>query len=197
MSRITPSQMSARSYRKPRTSKTQSSLEARGPVWERSHRPLCPGFWDMQKPVGSQPEGKLQDRPAAGLLTAAPHLRPLPLGAHCAMLLPNHQAPVPTFSSALGLCPGCWAKLGLMKLFPGGWGRLGAPGAGPGGPSALCSLPLLLWSSGLRSGGGAWQMSQKQLLGVGAQASPGGRGHCEGAKKLPGPGHTPCRSPTL
>lgn len=146
--------MSARSYRKPRTSKTQSSLEARSPVWERSHRPLCPGFWDMQKPVGSQPEGKLQDRPAAGLLTAAPHLRPLPLGAHCAMLLPNHQAPVPTFSPALGLCPGCWAKLGLMKLFPGGWGRLGAPGTGTGPSLPLLSAPFLSCSGLLGSGRG-------------------------------------------
>ncbi|KAF5928209.1 hypothetical protein HPG69_016582 [Diceros bicornis minor] len=62
-------QMSARSYRKPRSSKTRSSLAARGPGLEEKTLTLCPGFWDTQMPVGSQPEGKLQEWPAPDLLT--------------------------------------------------------------------------------------------------------------------------------
>lgn len=152
------------------------------PIWERRHRSPCPGSWATQKPVGSQPEETLQDWPAPDV-TWLPPPGPLPPGTHCAMLLPHHQAlstlqpwdPLPRLPS----------KAGAPEVVSWGWGRLGALGVGKGPfpPLLCCPLPpLLLW---LR--GGAWQMSQKQfLLGVGAEASPWGKLHCEGAKKLPG-----------
>lgn len=78
-------------------------------VGERSHHwSLRPGFWDMKKSVGSQPEGKLQDWSALGLLTWHCPPRPLPLGAHCAMLLPDHRALAPSLLFNPGtLSPGC------------------------------------------------------------------------------------------
>lgn len=137
--------MSARSCRKPRSCKTQSSLSAGTQVWERSHRSLCPGLQDMQKPVGFQAKGKLQDW--------APPPRPLPL-CHAPSWPPSSGSfstlqpwdPLPSLPS----------KAELLKAFFWGWGRLGALGASRG-PSVLChSLPR--YCSG-------WQLSQKPLLG--------------------------------
>ena len=58
-----------------------------------------------------------------------------------------------------------------------GWGRLRALGAvkGPSLPLLCCSLPALLLHLLGAGRGGAWQMSQKPLLEVGAWASPQGR----------------------
>lgn len=70
--------MSARSYRKPRNSKTPSSLaaEAHG-----ERPPLVPASWLLEhRSLWDHSRGE------------APPPRPLPLGAHCATLLPDHQA---------------------------------------------------------------------------------------------------------
>lgn len=49
-------------------------------VWERSHRSPCPGLWDMQKPVGSQPEGTLCQTGWLQVFSHGPHLQATPQG---------------------------------------------------------------------------------------------------------------------
>ncbi|XP_077002819.1 TBC1 domain family member 13 isoform X2 [Tamandua tetradactyla] len=106
---ITPSQMSARSYRKPRNSKTQSSLVTGDPgLGEKPPDPcaltseMCRSLWDPQ------PDGKLQNWP----YSRPSHPGSLDLGrshwGHTVLLFPNHQA----LSSSLlfipgALCPDC------------------------------------------------------------------------------------------
>ncbi|XP_039717645.1 TBC1 domain family member 13 isoform X2 [Pteropus medius] len=104
-------QMSARSCRKPRSCKTQSSLSAGTQVWERSHPSLCPSLQEMQKPVGFQAKGKLQDWP--------PPPRPLPL-CHAPSWPPSSGSfstlqpwdPLPSLPSKAGTPEGIFLGLG-------------------------------------------------------------------------------------
>jgi hypothetical protein len=89
MPRIIPSQTSVRSYRRPRNSKTQSSLVAGNPGL--GEQP------SQRSPWNGQPKWRLQ---AHWLQAFSPCLppqpRPLPLGVHCAVLLPSYPALLPS-----------------------------------------------------------------------------------------------------
>lgn len=134
-------------------------------VWKRSRRPLCPGFWDTQMPVGSQPERKLQEWPTPGLPTLCRSHR----GTLC-HAPSDHRALAPSSPCHPGtLCPGRQARLELVKLFPGAgadWGHWGLTRV----PPCLCSAAPFLLSSLVFfwALSGFWQMSQKPLLGAGA-----------------------------
>ena len=136
-------------------------------VWKRSPcRPRCPGFWDMQKPVGSQPEGPMLDRPALGLTLASCQGPAVPHS-----FLTTEPGLLPTLQPWT-FCPGHEQGRGSRGGFPG----LGQT-AGPSLPLLCPSLPALLLHL-LGSGrGGARQTGQKPLfLVVGASwASPWGR----------------------
>lgn len=164
MPRITPSQMSARSYRKPRNSKTQSNLEAQGPGLGEDPPFPMPWLLGHAEACGIPARGDtLPDWPAPGLLTW-PSPPGHSTGPHCAVFLPDHEA-LSTLQP-WGLWPRLPSRLELLQLFPGADGALGA-GRGPSLPLLCCRLPpLLLWGSVLR------------LL--------FGESDTEGAKKLPG-----------
>lgn len=125
-------------------------------VWKRSpRRPRCPGFWDMQKPVGSQPEGPMPDWPAPGLALASRQGPAVPRS-----FLTTEPGLFPTLQPWT-LCPGheglAWPLMGQAW----GWPRQGLArwfsGAGADcGPLPASALPLPSCppapSSGLWSG---------------------------------------------
>lgn len=146
--RTTPSQMSARSCRKPRSSKTQSNPRQEAHVRERSHPTLCPGSRDTQKPVGTQPEGKPQGwpesqaAPAGDTLCCAPSSATTPSSPpalHPALFAQDTEQ-----GRSSGSCPSRARAIS-------GTGRLPAA---PSLPRLCCpSLGSCFWSfPGLRSG---------------------------------------------
>lgn len=98
--RITPSQTSARSFRKPRNSKTHSSLAAKSPCLEEKS-PLTPVPWLLGHAEACGVPARGAD---AGLACSRPHPG-LPSGACYAPLFPNHRAWAPPHPSALDPLP--------------------------------------------------------------------------------------------
>lgn len=161
--RITPSQMSARSYRKPRSSKTQSSpaADAQG-----QDPPPVPVSWLLE-------QRSLWDPSPRGSSVPLGHSH---RGAHCATLLPDRQAPAPSLPAALGPVLQQLSAAGAPEDGSRDWADGGAGGAGRG-PPCLCSAAPSC------SGRGRCLADEPETTsGAGALASPWAQRHCEGAR---------------
>lgn len=146
--------MSARSYRKPRNCKTQSSLAARGPDW--GEQP--------DTPCALAPGRAAACREVAGLL-ACSHSQAAPVGVHRAVLLPSHQTWYLLCSSALGPSAQALSRSRAPELFPW-WGhRILARD-----PPCLCSAALC--PSCFQSPPGCWL---GRCLANGPETTSGGR----------------------
>lgn len=148
--------MSARSFRRPRNSKTQSSLLARGPgLGEKTPTPV-PWLLGLAGASGipASPRGSCRTGPLQASSSGSLTLGRSPLGAHCAMLLSNHPALAPSLLFDPGtFCPGCRARLELMRWFPGAgahWGHWELARVRP----CLCSAPPFLLSCSALLGSG-------------------------------------------
>nr|XP_008250984.2 TBC1 domain family member 13 isoform X4 [Oryctolagus cuniculus] len=140
--RITPSTTSARSYRKPRSSRTHCNWAARGCP------PLGPGFWAIQPRSQQDPRPRERCRIGySGPSRPGFSTRPLPPGARCAC---SSQLPSPGSAPALQPWALVLSRAGAVESFPG---------AGTGNTRKLQGSAALLSSFLLacfRSSPGCW-----------------------------------------
>lgn len=139
--RITLSQTSAGSFRKPRNSKTHSSLAAKDPRLE--EKPLLtPVPWLLEHAEACG----VPSRGADARLACSRPCPGLPSGACCAPLFPDHRARAPPHPSALDLLPGPRARQGLLRWFPGAGADCGPlPASGLPLPSCPPAPSSGLW----------------------------------------------------